>query len=181
MAINREKLLTVLDRAHKGPICKQFDWDTRVIPGTIAAKLKQYGLQKTCDPRNPVNQDLDLADRYFQAALDVATEVGMLCLDTQRVIKFSREELLAGLDAAPAEFSLGEGKQKAVYKHRAVSDPTPPVWVAPLSIAVTEDVCVPLVEGIVRVPEVDVLEGPSLHKVWGADLRAGSPYELLAG
>ncbi len=181
MALNRERLLTVLERAHRGPICKQFDWDTRVIPGTIAAKLKEYGLQKTCDPRAPINQNLELADRYFQAAMDVATEVGMLCLDTQRVIKFSREELEAGLDAAPCEFALGEGNQRVLFKHRGLDDPTPPVWVSPLSIAVTEDVFVPLVEGIACVPEVDCLEGPSLEKVWGADLRAGSPYELLAG
>jgi len=181
MAINREKLLTVLDRAHKGPICKQFDWDTRVIPRSIATKLKEYGLQKRCDPANPVNQDLELADRFFQAALDLAAEVGMLCLDTQRVIKFSREELLAGLEAAPAEFTLGDGKQAAMFRHRGLADPTPPIWVSPLSIAVSEDVFLPLVEGIAAVPEVDCLEGPSLQTVWGADLRAGSPYELLAG
>ncbi len=181
MAISRERLLNVLDCAHNGPICKQFEWDTRVIPRTIAAKLKEYGLQRTCDPRNPVNQDLELADRYFAAAMDVAAEVGMLCLDTQRVIKFTPGELKAGLDAAPSEFTLGAGMQTAHFKHRGLGDPTSPMWIAPLSIAVSEDVFVPLVEGIASVPEVDCLEGPSLEKVWGAELRAGSPYELLAG
>ena len=174
-------MLYVLDRAHTGPICRQFDWDTRVIPQTIAAKLKQYGLQRTCDPKNPVNQSVELADRYFQAALDVAAEVGMLCLDTQRVIKFTPEELRAGMDAAPKAFTLGEGSQAAHFKHRGLGDTTPPIWISPLSIAVTEDVFVPLVEGIACLKEVDCLEGPSLQKVWGADLRAGSPYELLAG
>jgi methylamine--corrinoid protein Co-methyltransferase len=181
MKVDRDKLMAVLERAHKGPICKQFDWDTRVIPGTIAAKLKEFGLEKTCDPNNPVNQDLELADRFFRAGMEVAAEVGMLCVDTQRVIKFSREELEAGLEAAPSEFTLGEGAQTARFKHRGLDDPTPPVWVSPLSIAVTEDVFVPLVEGIAGLPEVDCLEGPSLQTIWGADLRAGSPYELLAG
>jgi methylamine--corrinoid protein Co-methyltransferase len=109
MKVDRDKLMDVLERAHKGPICKQFDWDTQVIPGTIATKLKEFGLENTCDPDNPINQDLDLADRYFQAAMEVATEVGMLCVDTQRVIKFTKEELEAGLEAAPSEFTLGEG------------------------------------------------------------------------
>ncbi len=181
MAINRDRLMEVLAKAHKGPICKLFDWDTQVIPDTIAAKLKEYGLAKKCDPANPVNQDLELADRFFQAAMDVAAEVGMLCTDTQRVIKFTREELENGLEAAPPEFTLGEGAQVAHFKHRGLEDPTPPIWVSPLSIAVTEDVFVPLVEGIAGVPEVDCLEGPSFATIWGADLRAGSPYELLAG
>ena len=181
MAINRDKLMDVLDKAHRGPVCRQFDWDTRVIPQSAAAKAKEFNLVKTCDPNNPVNQDLDLADRYFQAGLEMAIETGMLCTDTERVIRFSREELLAGLEAAPAEFTLGEGAQRVSFKHRALSDPTPPVWVSPLSIAVSEDVFVPLVEGIARVPEVDCIEGPSFQKIYGADLRAGSPYELLAG
>ncbi len=39
--------------------------------------------------------------------MDVAAEVGMLCLDTQRVIRFSRDELQAGLDAAPVRIHPG--------------------------------------------------------------------------
>ena len=65
MPIDRDKLMDVLEKAHKGSICKQFDWDTRVIPETIADKLKKFGLQKSCDPANPVNQDLELADRVI--------------------------------------------------------------------------------------------------------------------
>ncbi len=179
--INREKMMDVLAKAHSGPIVKQFDWDTRVIPGTIAAKLKKYGLNKTCDPANPVNQNLELADRYFQAAMEVATEVGMLCTDTERVIKYSRAELEAGLAEAPSSFKLGEGAQEVTFQHRSISDPVKPIWVSPLSIAVSEDLFEPLVEGIANVPEVDCLEGPSFETIWGAPLRAGSPYELLAG
>ena len=55
-----------------------------------------------------------------------------------------------------------------------------PIWVSPLSIAVSEDVFEPLVIGIANVPEVDCLE-PSFETIWGAPLHAGSPYELLAG
>jgi methylamine--corrinoid protein Co-methyltransferase len=50
-----------------------------------------------------------------------------------------------------------------------------------LSIAVTEDVFLPLVEGLARIPQVDALEGPSLEKIHGRIVRSGSPYEHLAG
>jgi methylamine---corrinoid protein Co-methyltransferase len=181
MPINRDRLLDVLDKAHRGPLVKQFDWDTQVIPSTIAAKLDKFNLNNTCDKPNPVNQDLDLADRFYQAGLEVAEEVGMLCTDTERAIRYSRAELLAGMEAAPEAFTLGEGNEIANYKHRGISDPTSPVWVSPLSIAVSEDIFVPMVEGIAREEIVDVLEGPSLETVWDAELRAGSPYELLSG
>ncbi|MDI7277563.1 MAG: monomethylamine:corrinoid methyltransferase, partial [Anaerolineae bacterium] len=181
MPIDRERLLRVLERAHTGPICETFRWDTEVIPGTIAADLKKHGLQGTCDPQNPINQDEALADRFFQAGMDTAVEVGMLCLDTQRRITFSREEIRQALEAAPEQFTLGEGREVAVFRHRRPEDPTRPVWVCPLSIAMTEDLFIPVLEGIARVPEVDCIEGPSVESLFGATVRAGSPYELMVG
>jgi methylamine--corrinoid protein Co-methyltransferase len=173
--------MTVLERVHTGPVCETFQWDTQVIPQTIAANLRKYNLLRTCDPKNPINQDDDLADRFFRAGLDTALEVGMLCIDTQRRITFSREEIQAAMEAAPAEFTLGEGKEAVTFKTRTVDDPTPPVWVCPLSIAMTEDLFVPVLEGIARISEVDCIEGPSVETLWGAKVRAGSPYELLVG
>lgn len=181
MSVDREKLMDVLERAHKGPVCKENEWNIKVIPQTMAEQARKYGLQNTCDPSNLINQDDDLADRFFQAGLDAAVETGMLCTDTHRVIKFSREEILSAVEQAPEEFWLGEGDQRVYFKHRQIEDPSPPVWIAPLSIAVTEDIFVPMVEGIARVLEVDCMEGPSLETLWGRRIRSGSPYELLAG
>jgi methylamine---corrinoid protein Co-methyltransferase len=181
MRIDRERLLTVLDRAHTGPIMESYEWDTRVIPRTIRQILKKYDLQKTCDPANPISMNDELADRFFQAGLEAAEEIGLLCTDTHRVIKFSRDELLHGLDAAPAEFTIGENGQEVTFKHRNLNDATKPVWVCPLSIAVTEDVFLPLVEGIAREETVDCIEGPSLETVYGQKVRAGSPLELMVG
>ena len=181
MGIDRERLIDVLERAHKGPVCKENEWNVQVIPQTMAEQARKYGLQNTCDPDNPINQDDDLADRFFHAGLDAAVEMGMLCTDTHRIIKFSREEILSAVEQAPEEFWLGEGEQRVHFKHRRIEDPSPPIWIAPLSIAVTEDVFVPMVEAIARVPEVDCMEGPSLETLWGEEIRSGSPYELLAG
>lgn len=181
MALDRDRLMQVLDRAHTGPVCEIFDWDTRVIPQTIASNLKKYDLLKTRDPENPINQSDELADRYFQAGLDTAIEVGLLCTDTQRRIIFDRQEIEAAMQAAPTEFTLGEGDQAATFKHRSPESTTEPVWVCPLSIAMTEDLFLPVLEGIARVPNVDCIEGPSVETLWGSTIRAGSPYELLVG
>lgn len=181
MSIDRVRLMLVLDRAHTGPVCENFEWDTEVVPKTIATNLRKYELQNTCNPDNSINQDDELVDRYFQAAVDTAAEVGMLCLDTHRVIKFSRKEIEEALGSAPSEFALGEGDEVAVFRHRSFEDTTPPIWISPLSIAVDEDLFVPLLEGIARIPEVDCIEGPSFETIWGNKIRSGSPYELLAG
>jgi len=181
MTIDRDRILQVLDKAHAGPVYRDKDFNLKVIPGALARAVKKYGLANTCDPENPVNRDDDLADRYYHAGFEAAVEIGVLCKDTSRAIRFTPEELQQGIDAAPSEFWLGEGSQRVCYKHRAPEDPIKPLWTVPLSIAVTEDVIVPLVEGLARIPEVDALEGPSLETVWGRPLRSGSPYEHLAG
>jgi methylamine--corrinoid protein Co-methyltransferase len=181
MSIDRERVLSVLDKAHTGAVCTERDFNLKVIPQALARAVKQYELAKTCDPANPINRDDDLADRYYRAGYDAAVEIGLLCRDTHRVIRFTPQEIEEALRQAPVDFWLGEGKQQVHYQHRTPEDSTPPVWTVPLSIAVSEELFVPLVEGLARIPEVDALEGPSLETVWGRPLRSGSPYELLAG
>ncbi|HLB46007.1 MAG TPA: monomethylamine:corrinoid methyltransferase [Anaerolineales bacterium] len=181
MSINYERVLQVLDKAHGGPVHLDKDFNLKIIPQSLARATQKYGLAKTCDTENPVNTDDDLADRFYQAGFDAAVEIGLMCKDTNRCITFTREEIEAALKEASREFWLGEGNQRVRYAHRAPEDPTPPVWTVPLSIAVTEDVFVPLVEGLARIPQVDALEGPSLETIHGRRLWSGSPYEHLAG
>jgi methylamine--corrinoid protein Co-methyltransferase len=181
MAINLDRILQVLDKAHQGPVYMEKDFNTKVIPQALRKAAQKYGLMGTCDTDNPVNMDDDLADRFYQAGFEAAVDIGLLCKDTNRTITFTPEELQAGIDEAPAEFWLGEGEQRVHYAHRNPEDPTPPVWTVPLSIAVTEEVFMPLVTGLASIPEVDALEGPSLETIHGRTVWSGSPYELIAG
>ena len=118
MPLDRERLMQVLERAHNGPVTDTFDWDAKIIPSMVNKHLKANNLQKTCDNDNPINCDDELADRFFNAGLDMAVDTGLLCLDTHRIIKFSRDEILNALESAPAEFPLGTGKDKIVFKTR---------------------------------------------------------------
>lgn len=179
--MNLDRILDVLGKAHDGPVYKERDFNLNVVARTIKEKVKKFDLANTCDTEDPIGSDDDLADRFFQAGFEAAVEIGLLCSDTNRAIRFTTEELQAALDEAPSEFWLGEGENRVHFQHRGLDDPTSPVWTVPLSIAVSEDVFVPMVEGLARIPVVDCLEGPSLETVWGYPLRSGSPYEHLAG
>lgn len=181
MSIDLDRILDVLRKAHDGPVYEERSFNMEVVARSIRTKVEEYGLGGTCDPANPVSSDDDLADRFYNAGFDAAVDIGVMCSDTNRAIRVTAEELQAALDAAPREFWLGEGDQRVHFRHRGLDDPTPPVWTVPLSIAVSEDCFVPLVEGLARIPVVDALEGPSLETVYGYPLRSGSPYEHLAG
>lgn len=181
MALNQDRVLQVLEKAHVGPVYLEKDFNTKIIPQALAKAVEKYGLASTCDPDNPVNTDDDLADRFYQAGFDAAVDIGLLCKDTNRAVTFTKQEMQAALDEAVEEFWLGEGDQRVHYQHRDPEDPKPPVWTVPLSIAVTEDVFLPLVEGLARIPQVDALEGPSLETIHGHPVWSGSPYEHLVG
>ena len=181
MKLDLERILDVLDRAHSGQVYDERTFNLEVVTKTIRAKVEEYGLAGTCDTDNPSPSDDDLADRFYQAGFDAAVEIGLMCLDTNRVIRLSAAELETAIQAAPSEFWLGEGDQRVHYKHRGFEDPTLPVFIAPLSIAASEDIFVDMVEAFARVSVIDVLQGPSLETVHGRVLRSGSPLEHIAG
>ncbi len=182
MSLRTEKILRSLDRAYTGPICSVKDWDVKVIPQTIMAKLKKYGLAKTCDMENPINCDDELADQFYKAGYELALELGMLNVDTERIIKIQEDELLDTLRHKPAAITLGSGPDSVVLKARKPEDPAFPLLAASLGIVVSEELYVPIVEGIVKYRElVDVLHGPSMATVYGRQIRSGTPYETLMG
>jgi methylamine--corrinoid protein Co-methyltransferase len=174
-------LLDVLDRAHSGPICTVKDWDTKVIPSKVSEKLAEHGLKGTCTPENPINTDDKLADEFWRAGFELAVDVGVICLDTERVIKFTEEELKQAIRNAPSQATLGEGQDRVLMKARKPEDETPALYCAPIGIVASEELWIPLIQGIAQHRVIDMIQGCSLKTVLGRPLRSGTPYETLAG
>ena len=174
-------LLEVLDRAHAGPVCLGKDWDARVIPEALTRTLQHHDLQGTCTPEEPVNTDDALADRFFEAGFELALELGMLCMDTERRILVEAQELWDILHKIPPELVLGEGRDRVIMYPRKPEDPRRPLFKSSLGIAVSEHLWVPLMQGIVENREIDVMQGGSLDTVYGRKVRSETPYETLVG
>ena len=113
-----QKVLTSLDRAYSGPVCTVKEWDSKIIPRTTKAALARHGLQKLCNPAEPINCDDDLADAFFKAGYELALEIGMLCPDTERIIKVEEKELRQAIKEAPDELVFGAGTDRVVMKPR---------------------------------------------------------------
>lgn len=180
--IKVQRLLNMLDKAYTGEILPMKEWDTKVIPKTIKAILKKYGLNGTLDMENPINCDDDLADTFFKAGWELALELGMYCEDTERRIRITEDELLETIRDYQEYNILGEGQDEVVMKPRRPEDPYKPLVAASLGIVCSEENYLPLVQGIVKYPKlVDVLHGPTLATVFGRPIRSGTPYETLMG
>lgn len=175
------KLMGMLQRAKDGPPMTMREWETKIIPETVKKYLEKYDLVGSYNPKEPVNQDPELADRFFQAGLELAAEIGLFMTDTDSVIHVSREEILEALKDAPDLLVLGEGTDKVDLNARFPEDPRPPVFAGPLSIQVDEELYVPITEGILRSRKVRIQEGPSIDTVFGYPVYSGTPFETAAG
>ena len=174
--------LDVLDRAHDGSLSTEKEWNVRVIPSSIAKVVKKHELQGSCDHENPINGDDSLADRFWEAGLDLAVDVGMFCTSTERVIRFSREEVLLGLEQAPGFWQWGVGRDAVDVKPRKPEDHQPPVVIAgPLGTPIYENLAIPIVQSHCQNWSADATSGLSLVTVYDRVVKTETPYETLGG
>ena len=116
--------MEVIDRAMTGPLCLEREYDLKVFVPKLREIVNKHEIR--FDPEVVVPSDDELADRLFQAGLEFYKEVGTYCLDTNRMIQFTEDEILEGLATAPAAPVFGEGKDAKVYRGRKPESDIPP-------------------------------------------------------
>ena len=176
---HRARIVEVLHRAETGPIMEEEKFERELIAPTIKDLTKKYKIK--FDEKVIVNSDDDLADRVFQAGLDLAETTGMYCQSTNRRIPWTREELLEGLRNVPAEVVMGAGVDAVMAKAR-VPDDDQRVIVAggAYGVPVPEYMYIPMSLSYLKEGVIDVIDNPSLETVYGYPVKAGSPWEVLA-
>jgi methylamine--corrinoid protein Co-methyltransferase len=170
----------VIKRALNGPYFSEQDFTLKVLVPKLKAVIKKYDIR--IDRTTLVPSNDQMADDIFQAGLELCAEVGCYCKDTNRVIRFTTEEILEALREAPSQPFFGEGyDRKAMLARKPESSDSPYCYVgAGGSVVTSEDVYVRLVEGYGRNPLTDSITCPTLTKINGMEVVAGSPLELLA-
>jgi len=176
---HRARIVEVLHRAETGPIMDEEKFERELVAPTVKELIKKYDLK--FDDKVIVNSDDDLADRIFQAGLDLAEATGMFCQSTSRRIVWTREELLEGLRYCPSEVVMGAGVDAVTAKAR-VPDDDQRVIVAggAYGVPVPEHMYIPMSLSYLKEGVIDVIDNPSLESVYGYPVKAGSPWEVLA-
>ena len=176
---HRARIIEVLHRAETGPIMDEADFERTLIAPTVNNLIEKYKIN--FDESVIVNSDDDLADRVFQAGLELAIEVGMFCQDTSRRIVWTREELLEGLRYCPSEIVMGAGVDAVVCKARVPDDDTRVVVAGgAYGVPVPEHMYIPMSLSYLKEGVIDVIDNPSLETVYGHPVKAASPWEVLA-
>jgi len=173
------EFMEVIRRSEKGPFIEERDFDIEVVFKTIRGLVKKYGLKY--DRNEIITQQPEMVDGAFQAGLELAELAGMYCVDTSRQIKFTREELLMGLRAAPKELHIGWGRdQRVIRASTAGSVNKPFIWAGFSGGPLTEDLYRQSIRSYIKEPLVDALGHGSLHRIDGIEVRTGSPMEVRA-
>ncbi len=171
-------MLSVLDKAEKGPVLEEKDWDIKYINQSIKDLIKKYDIK--WDKETMVPSDDALADRLFEAGMELAREVGVYCLETKRQMKWSQAELDYILSTAPDEETIGLGDDSVTIRHRlpdADSDIT--TIGGPYGTPVPEELFVPIMTSYAQERVLDYIDNATLSTTHGRPIKAGSPWEAV--
>lgn len=169
----------VVERSEKGERMEESDYDIFLYKN-VSELIKKYDIR--FDPDQVVPSDDGLADRAFEAALELFLEVGFYNLDTNRIARFSRDEIGEALSNAPSSYVWGEGRDQGVTESRKVEDSRDPSFVSSgLGVPVREEIFVQVCQALASVPLADAFCGVSLLSTFrGIPIRSGHPIEVAA-
>ncbi|MBW2059556.1 MAG: monomethylamine:corrinoid methyltransferase [Deltaproteobacteria bacterium] len=174
-------LYEVIDRVMTGRYCSESEFDMEILVPRIRELVSKYKIKY--DPDNPIPSDDGLADRVFQAGFELFRDVGVYCPDTERILRFSEEELCEALAQAPSAPVFGEGKDaKALVARKPESTARPWCFIGAGGAAVSnEELFASIVEAYAGfMPLADSITAPSIVSINGRTVRTGSPLEVLA-
>lgn len=175
---NYDYLLGVLDKAENGPIIEEVDHDRQYIHKRIVELIKKYDVSWDKDTMVPA--DDALADRVFEAGMELARETGLYCLDSKRRMIWSQAELDGVLARAPRQVVIGQGDDMAtITKRRPDENSRVAVVGGAYGTQVPEELFVPIMLSYAQEPLLDFIDNASLVTSYGRPIRAGSPWEAV--
>jgi methylamine--corrinoid protein Co-methyltransferase len=170
-------LLEIAERSQKGRIVGEKEWDLGLF-----AKMKELTQKYAIAYPNDgsfFNVDDRLVDRAFEAALDFLEEIGVYCITTNRVIEFTRREVLDAVREAPNQIIVGTGRDQRVITQKKVEGHQRLNHCAGLHAPWSEELAPLVVKNFAQISSGDYLEGFNFSFVDGREIF-GMPMEAYA-
>jgi len=171
--------LDIYERTLEGPVMSENDFDMKIFIPKLNEIVKKYEINYNKD--NIVPSDDKWSDNLYEAAIDFLCQVGMYCQDTNRIIQFTRDEIIKAVKEAPGRCYAGEGKDAGVFETRKPEDKKLPWFHMGSGIVFTSDeLAMNLVEGCALVGGSNSVSLPAMDSIQGIPVSAGSPAEIYA-
>ena len=166
-------------RAESGPVCPVRRFETEVYWKRLKELVKEYGIRY--DQESVVPTDNSLIADTFKAGIELLLDVGVLCIDTERIIKLEENEIKEALRSLPGQVVLGEGKDSVIMVNRKLNDKKSPVIQGgPTATPVSEEFAVKIYMSYMKEPVIDTFWPGTIKVLDGIPVKAGSPMEINA-
>ena len=170
-------LPTIVKRSEDGPYMKEADFE-RALSKRTGELVTHYGLK--FNPQTPVPSDDAMADRLYQAGVDLFVDMGVFNQSTERRILFSRSEAEELVGKTRSTLVLGVGKDAVTMRHREIESNTPAtVLSGPTGTPCTEKYHPLILLSCAQEPLVDMLGAGSVSTYMGHPIIPGTPLEIL--
>lgn len=168
--------LEVQRRINAGSKVAEVDWDYTIIPGTATAMKEKYGIEFG-DSILP--EDLDLADRLFDAGVEMLQAVGIYCMDTGTVMKVTEDEIWDAIECSPKSITVGRGVDAVTVSARhGNARKRPVVNGGPTAATVSEKNYSKMMESYAQESIIDTLYCGVSNTYKGVTVQPGGPSEM---
>ncbi len=169
------------DRSLKGPVMKADDFDLGFAM-KVRELVSKYDIKY--NPEALICDDAT-ADAIFQAGVELLADIGLLNTDTNRVIKYTSEELETLAKECydnPAKAEFGRGDDEMTIQFRTGEDTRPPTNYSGMGGVASEEEFIPCVQSIVQEESVKgVGIVPGLDKLGDVEPKSGTLSEIYVG
>jgi len=169
------------ERSLTGPVMKADDFD-------LSLSMKIRELVKKYDIRYRPDQlivDDNTADAVFNAGVDLLADIGLYHLGTQRVIRFSKEEILGFVTERmnnPGKATFGLDDDEMTIAYRRGTDKEPPTLYVGAAGAIEEEDFIPLMVSFARERKIKGMGiSGGIAKVGDVEPKAGTLSEIYCG
>ena len=166
------------NRAKVGEKCSQDEWDLMRIPMKAMELKQKYKL----DFKNEfVPTDAEMTANLFKVGFDMFFESGIFVTVTQRIVKYTADEIWDAIHNPQTEFQLGWGRDAVTVKRREVGDKRGPIIQGgPTGAPVAEKNFIDVHLSYALEKEVDTIVNGVLATIRGYPASPKTPYEILA-
>ena len=166
------------DRFLNGKKVREDAWDYVTVPNNAAALKNKYQLEFG---RNTIPEDKDIADRLFNAGVDMLVETGFFNPDLGKVMYVTESEVFEGLKKVTKRLRLGSGKDEVICgRRRGNSSVRPTVQGGPTGSPVSEEIFVTMMQAYAQEAMVDTLVSGVMSTTDGHAPTANTPWEIKA-
>ena len=177
--MDAKKYLELCERSHTGEKVTKDDWDMDYIIDTVRDLVEEYEFE--WDKQVIIPEDEKLFEDMFEAAKKMLLSTGVYNMSTQRIIKFTEEEIEEGIQNMKTELTMGEGKDAYTLVARKVEDErAPAIWAGNPGCPTPERLYYPIIKSVAQEPVIDLLTCGSLVDVDGYGVKSGEPTEIIA-